>query len=164
MEDDIVIQPVGKKIKRRTIVRFFVNFFVYVLIVVGLVFGLPRGLSWALNTPYPMAAITSGSMWPALKEGSLVFIQGVSKDALKIGDIVVYRNGATGSFVIHRVVELGEDTMTTKGDANFTRDAPVAYRDLVGRSVTVGGKPFSIPYLGSVTVFASNLKHERTGN
>ena len=41
------------------------------------------GLSWYLDTPYPMAAITSGSMWPVLKEGSLVFIKSVKKKKLK---------------------------------------------------------------------------------
>ena len=49
----------------------------YVVIVGGTVVGLPKALSWYLETPYPMAAITSGSMWPVLKEGDIVFVQGV---------------------------------------------------------------------------------------
>ena len=53
-----------------------------------IIFGLPKFLSWSLDTPYPLASITSGSMWPALHEGDLVFIEGVEKDELKVGDIV----------------------------------------------------------------------------
>ena len=53
------------------------DFILYVVILATILFGVPRFLSWYLETPYPIAAITSGSMWPALKEGDLVFIEGV---------------------------------------------------------------------------------------
>lgn len=135
------------------------NVAIYFVIIFGIVFGLPRFLSWALHTQYPMAAITSGSMWPALKEGDLVFVQGIPKEDIKVGDIIVYRNTG-GGFTIHRVVKLSESKITTKGDANFGEDAPVSYSDVVGRTFNIGSKPLSIPYLGSITVFASNLKND----
>ncbi len=139
--------------------RKAINFLIYVLIFGGVVFGLPRALSSALNTPYPMAAITSGSMWSALKEGDLVLIQGVPKDEIRVGDIVVYRNGTGGGFTIHRVVRLEEETLVTKGDANFSEDAPVRYESLVGKNLTFFGRPVRLPYLGSITMIATNLRN-----
>jgi signal peptidase I len=190
------------------------------MVSVGVIFGLPKFLSWALNTDFPMAAITSGSMWPSLKEGDLVFIQGLEdgeKDSWRMefngiqipamvfsikdekrnleetlvsenlelrdsslipsfaislkkeaksyknintGDIVVYRNRSNNTFTIHRVIKLNEDSFVTKGDANFQEDAPARYEDLIGRALTLFSKPVHIPYLGSITVFANNLKEK----
>jgi len=132
---------------------------VTIAMVLAIVIGVPKLLSWGLHTSFPMAAITSGSMWPDLKIGDLVFIQGIAKEQIKIGDIIVFRNEENNTFTIHRVVKLGTDTLTTKGDANFKEDIPVQYSAVVGRTLNlVKNKPFHLPYLGSVTVFASNLR------
>jgi signal peptidase len=137
---------------------------IYLVILVVLVYGVPKGLAYVLKTPYPMASITSGSMWPALKTGDMVFIQGVhSKEELKVGDIVVYRNPSESSefgrsFTIHRVVKLGADTLTTQGDANNVEDPPVSYEELIGKAVTFRDKPFRIPYLGYVSILINKGK------
>ena len=139
-----------------------INFFIYVLIIGMVIFGLPKFLSWKLDTPYPMAAITSGSMWPALKEGDLVFIEGMRKpkEELSVGDVVVYRNRGGGTFTIHRVTELKERVLVTKGDANFEADAPVSYDDVIGRTLTLKGHFIRLPHLGSITVIASNFNQK----
>lgn len=153
--------------KKKSFLKAFLDFMVYVVIVGVIVFGLPRFLVWKLGTNYPMAAITSGSMWPVLKTGDLVFIQGV-KDRSEIseGNIIVFQNRVNNTLTIHRVIKLGETKITTKGDANFTEDAPVDYADVIGKALTWGkGVPVRIPYLGSVTVFANEfLKKGKTNN
>ena len=140
---------------KKAIVRSTINIVTYIVIVGVVVVGLPKFLSWSLSTPYPMAAITSGSMWPVLKEGDLVFIQGVSRSELKVGDIIVYRNADGAGFTIHRITKLKEDTLITKGDANFMDDSPVKYENVVGRSYQIFGKYARLPYLGFVTVYAT---------
>ena len=137
----------------KKIAKISLDIGIYAAIAVGLVWGLPKVLSRVLGTPYPMATITSGSMWPVLKEGDLILIQAVPKQALRAGDIVVWRNPQ--GFTIHRVVELGSETFITKGDANFTDDAPVRYADLIGRTVAIGGQPVRIPYIGFISITAS---------
>lgn len=140
-------------------IKILINLSIYAAIVSAVVYGLPRFLSWSLKTPYPMAAITSGSMWPSLKEGDLVFIKGsLKKEDLKVSDIVVYRNDKGGSFTIHRIVKLSENDFTTKGDANFQEDNPIPYDRLIGRALALSKKPMRLPYLGSITVMANNLK------
>ena len=37
-------------------------------------------------------------------------------------------------------------------------DAPVKYENVVGRTLYLLNRPVHIPYLGSITVYASNLK------
>ena len=70
--------------------KILLDIFIYVGIVALIFWGLPVGLSKWLDAPYPMASITSGSMWPVLKEGDLILIKGVkSKEELSVGDIVV---------------------------------------------------------------------------
>lgn len=143
--------------KRAT--RFIINFVIYLAIVGGLIFGLPRFLTWALDTPYPMAAITSGSMWPVLNEGDLVFIQGgVRLEELKTGDIVVWRGSEGRGFTIHRIAKINGSEITTKGDANFNDDEPIGYDQIIGRTLSFRGSLVRIPYLGSITVLASNWK------
>lgn len=134
------------------------NIAIYLVIIFGIIFGIPRFLTWKLHTTYPMAAITSGSMWPVLKEGDLVFIEGITREDIKIGDIIVFQNRTNNTLTIHRVVKLGEEKFTTKGDANFSEDMPALYDDVIGRTYNIGGKPLRIPYLGSVTMFASSVR------
>ena len=137
----------------RYIGKLALNIGIYAVIVVGMLYGLPRFLSWYLDTPYPMAAITSGSMWPVLNEGDLVFIEGVAREQLQVGNIVVWRN--ENGFTIHRVVKLEIDTLITKGDANFSEDEPVKYADVVGRVHQFLGRDARLPYFGMITVYAS---------
>lgn len=146
--------------KKNRLKSFLWNFFFYVIFVGGIVFGLPKFLVWSLGTEYPMAAITSGSMWPALKEGDLVFIRGVKEiSEIKVGDIIVFSNETSNSLTIHRIISIKEGVITTKGDANKTDDNPISFDKVVGRTLTFrGDKPFRVPHLGSVTVFASKLR------
>jgi len=146
-----------KKIKKKgSFGKFVINALVYILIVGGITVGVPRFLSWSLDTPYPMATITSGSMWPVLKEGDLVFIKGIhDKSDIHLDDVIVFRNKENNTFTIHRVVALGEKNLTTQGDANFSKDAPVPYEDVVGSAVTMFGQYVRIPRVGFITVYAS---------
>jgi signal peptidase len=155
--DEIIEKP-KKKLWRRIL-----GWVIYLAILVALVWGTPKALSKYLDTDFPIAAITSGSMWPTLKTGDMVLIRGVhGKNDIKIGDVVVYKNPSTSSgqaeFTIHRVVKMTDTKFTTKGDANDVEDTPVGYDKLVGRTVTVGGNPLRIPYLGNISIMLNGSK------
>lgn len=141
----------------RRVYRFVFHALCYVLIVGGLIFGLPRFLSWSLATPYPLAAITSGSMWPVLDEGDLVFIRGGLKfEELKVGDVIVWRDQGGPGFTIHRIHHFAGSEIITKGDANFNPDPAITYNQVVGRALSWRGRLVHLPYLGSITVLANN--------
>ncbi|MCH8346291.1 MAG: signal peptidase I, partial [Chloroflexi bacterium] len=120
---------------------------IYLGIIVAAIILGPTVLGWALDTDHPMATISSGSMWPALKEGDVVLLRGVdSVDDVKVGDIVAFRH--EGGLAIHRIVSIEGEQITTKGDANTREDEPIAFDDVIGRAVEVGGRLARVPYLG----------------
>jgi len=141
----------------KKIIKSIIEWIIYILIFVAIVYGTPKILAKVLDTPYPIAAITSSSMWPVLKVGDLVFIKGVSeRSQINLGEIVVYNNNPSASsgqagFTIHRLVKLDEETFITKGDANNVDDQPVKYQELIGKTVNLKGQPLRIPYLGKLS-------------
>lgn len=135
----------------------------YAAIILLLAAATPKALGYALRTEYPIASITSGSMWPALKKGDMVFIEAAERGRLVVGDIVVYRNSVTPEdkdtgFVIHRIVKVDGDIFETKGDANDVSDDPIGYEEIVGKTVIWNGKPLKIPKLGNLTIWISEMK------
>ena len=104
-----------------------------------------------------MASITSGSMWPELKKGDLILIKGInSKEEINMGDIIIYTN--VKGFTIHRVIEMNEDSLVTKGDANNVKDSPIKYEEVVGKTLTINDKPFRIPFLGTIGLIVNKNK------
>ncbi len=84
--------------------------------------------------------VTSGSMEPELKTGSLVMTRPVEPQEVVVGDIIVFSpNGVTlgETWVIHRVIGIEEASplyFKTKGDANDNPDPfKVPAWNLVGR-------------------------------
>ena len=134
-----------------------IGWIIYLAVLAALVWGTPKALTYFLHTNFPMASITSGSMWPALKTGDMVLIKGIkSKDDFAVGDIVVYKNPM--GFTIHRVIKKNEKTIITKGDANNVSDSPVSYSEIVGKAVNFRGGPFRIPYLGEISIWLNKNK------
>lgn len=85
---------------------------------------------------YGAAVVLSGSMEPEFSKGDLIFV----KETLNYdkNDIVVFQDGNT--LVVHRIIEMDEETVTTKGDANNTADDPIT-KDLIKGEV-IGCVPF----------------------
>ena len=131
-----------------------IEWVVYFIIIILIAYGTPIVLTKVLNTEYPIASITSSSMWPAMKKNDIVLIKGIEKkEDIQVGDIIVYRNPK--GFTIHRVVELKEETLITRGDANNVNDKPIKYKEVVGKAVEWSGKPFRIPHLGKISALVS---------
>jgi signal peptidase I len=120
----------------------------YLGIIAVLAIYTPKLLSKYLHTPYPMAAVTSNSMWPTLKAGDLVLMRGISGGEAKVGQIVIYQNEK--GFTIHRLIEKKDGKLITKGDANNISDPPILESEIVGRAVYFGDKPLRVPKLGKL--------------
>ena len=121
----------------------------YVAFVAAAIYFTPKILAKALHTQYPLATITSGSMWPVLKTDDLIVMRGISGSEAKIGQIIVYQNTAQG-FTIHRLIRKEEGMLVTKGDANEAEDPPISEQDVIGRALYIGNNPVRIPYLGAI--------------
>lgn len=87
--------------------------------------------------PMPMgvgaAVVLSGSMEPTLQVNDVIVV--TAGDSYAPGDVVVYQSGSM--LVVHRVLEVEEDTLITQGDANQVPDEPVALSAVKGKVVAV---------------------------
>lgn len=124
----------------------------YLAFVVLAVIYVPKIMSKVLKTPYPMATITSGSMWPVLKTNDLILMKGASGSDVKVGQIIIFKNSQ--GFTIHRLIRKEKTKLVTKGDANDVEDTPIDPSAVVGRVVYVGKNPVRVPLIG---VIAKNL-------
>ncbi|MFB6130155.1 MAG: signal peptidase I [Salinigranum sp.] len=101
--------------------------------------------------PIRLSYVTSGSMTPLLHpgDGYLLYTWGTAR----VGDVVTYRSQVHGGYVTHRVVGRTDEGFLTRGDANPSTDQaggepPVPRSEIVGRVLTVGGRPLVLPALG----------------
>ncbi len=141
-----VTQPARRPTQRLASV---LSFLLYVGFIAGAIYYIPQILSWALDTPYPMASVSSQSMWPTLKKGDLIFLRGVDKpEDLQIGDIIAFQHEK--GITVHRVLEIDGDVITTQGDANSVADEPIRFDQVVGRVLTIGGRLIKMPHVGSI--------------
>ncbi|PSN84583.1 signal peptidase I [Candidatus Marsarchaeota G2 archaeon ECH_B_SAG-F08] len=146
--------------KERNIRNREVFYFVLGIVLALLaVFGLGR----VLHTNVPLAAVTSGSMTPAIKEGDLLVISGVNPNTLKIGNIIVYCStdpALKDCLIVHRIVYITRVNgqivgFVTKGDNNYVTDnqagleppSGIPPQDVVGKVI------FVIPLVGFLVIF-----------
>ncbi len=126
-----------------TTVKSIWNTFTWALVIcVAILAFLLAGIRLIGFTPY---TVLSGSMEPAFQVGSLIYVEKVSPDDIKVGDPITFVLNEDLVVATHRVVEVDSENQSfvTKGDANDSADgSPVLYKNLVGKAV------FSIPYLG----------------
>jgi len=97
------------------------------------------------TTGSPLAVVASWSMDPTLHVGDIVVIRKLSN--YNIGDIVLYHNicGADQKIIVHRIINIVDNTYVLKGDANpFEDSCKPGEKEIFGRVEIV------VPYLGSL--------------
>lgn len=99
--------------------------------------------------------VASGSMEPALKTGSLIFIKPANE--YKTGDVITFTSSSNiNQTITHRIISSenkdGQTYFTTKGDANNSQDLDQVHQDRI-----LGKYIFKIPYIGYVISFVRTL-------
>jgi signal peptidase len=95
-------------------------------------------------------------MEPTLHAGDLAVAR--TDREVAVGDAVLYRDELLGVDVLHRIVRRDGDAFVLRGDANDFLDATRPTRAEVG-----GELWFSVPYAGSVIVWARQPLHAAIG-
>lgn len=90
-----------------------------------------RGNVLPMPFGFGTAIVLSGSMEPALSVDDLIIV--MQHNDYQIGDVVVYQSG--NSLVVHRIVAMEGNTVTTQGDANNAPDSPVDLALVKGKVV-----------------------------
>lgn len=125
-----------KKLLNSPIIRYLVLIILAVMIGVN-VFALNAAKLTGNAVPMPFgygaSAVLSGSMEPAISVGDLLLIR--EETNYKVGDIVVYQSGTTP--IVHRIVSISDETVTTRGDANNANDAPFPITAIKGKVIAV---------------------------
>lgn len=94
------------------------------------------GNSLPMPFGYGIAVVLSGSMEPTIMLDDVIVVK--AQDSYGEGDVVVYQSGSM--LVVHRIIEVGPDTVVTQGDANNTPDSPIRKEMIKGEVIaTVGG-------------------------
>ncbi len=106
------------------------------------------GNALAMPFGYGITVVLSGSMQPELSVNDIVVIQ--AQDSYTVGDIVVYQDG--DSLVIHRIVSIHGDEITTQGDANNVADSPISLKDVKGKKIA------KVSHLGVVVRFLKSSR------
>ena len=118
---------------------------VFVSLVVGLNLYSWNAKSLMGNAlPKPMgygAAVTlTGSMEPTIMPDDLIIV--AEQEAYELDDIVVYQSGSI--LVVHRIISIDGQSVTTQGDANPVADEPMDVSLIKGKVIAI------VPVLGNV--------------
>jgi len=123
---------------------------IYVIIGFLVAVAINEGLKPMLHTDTPVVAVFSESMVPNLQKGDLIIVEGAG--FYNVGEIVIYSAPVYKYPIIHRIIELREGGVITKGDNNASPDPWVTPQSSIhGKTV------LRIPLLGWVKVLAYEL-------
>ena len=119
---------------------------------------------------YGVAVILSGSMEPTLEIDDLIIVE--KKETYHKNDIVVFQR--KNELIVHRIIEINNNEVITKGDANTAHDTIISIKDIKGkvnkRIPNVGiiinfiKSPLGILIIISITIFVytySSLKEQK---
>lgn len=96
----------------------------------------------AVTSGYRPYVVLSGSMEPEIRTGSICLIDtNAPYEALAVGDVIAFTNGRIS--VTHRVVEIRDKLIQTKGDAN---ESPDHY--FISEENYLGKEVLSVPFVG----------------
>jgi signal peptidase I len=113
-------------------------------------------------SPISINIVVGHSMYPSLKQGDLVIGASTSLDKYKTGDIVIYCRTANYC-IIHRVLNMSDGTVITKGDFNPIPDPPVSSNDVKYKVILSVPAPLWITLLFAVSALSYlNVKNLRS--
>jgi signal peptidase len=126
----------------------------YHVIVTGYLLFIALVIIFSIDIFSPLHSFTnkSDSMNPVIDRGSITIVKEYPK--YEIGDAISYYSKIDGEeeIITHRVVDIGGNVYTTKGDNNAVAD-----RELVRPRLVIGKVIRVIPCVGHVITFAKSL-------
>ena len=95
---------------------------------------------------YTYFAVASGSMSPTIETNDIIIVK--INAAYKKNDIITYKS--KNDYITHRVTNIFEKTINTKGDFNNTEDNTVNKEDVLGKVVLIIPSKVVVRILGIV--------------
>lgn len=82
---------------------------------------------------FTMFEIVSGSMEPTLNINDIILVKDTT--GIKNGDIITYIDNR--DFITHRVIDIEDNILTTKGDSNNSNDVRIDKSKVIGKVVLI---------------------------
>jgi len=117
---------------------------ILILIVIYLIV-----LIFVFNNSY---AMFSNSMVPTINQGDLAFYEKVPYEQLKVNDIIIFNAPQRKHPLLHRIYNITNDGIITKGDNN-----PVPNSWIITSDEIVGKVTFWVPLIGYVFITSSSI-------
>jgi signal peptidase I len=121
---------------------------IYLFLGFVVAYGVNGALSFALQTSTPVVAVFSDSMVPTFYKGDMIIVVGV--EDVKVGDIVVFDSPDKRYPIIHRVDQIKDGGIVSRGDNNPATDegrwGVIPFSKIYGKAV------LKIPLLGWVKI------------
>lgn len=89
---------------------------IYVILGFAIAIAVNTGLGMAFQTDTPVVVVFSDSMVPTLLRGDMIFVYGTHD--VKVGDIIVFDSPSFNYPIIHRIYNMTDGKIRTKGDNN----------------------------------------------
>lgn len=118
------------KVLLNTIVYTLIIFLTIYLLIVGYHKMIKKTNLVSINDYY-IFQIVSGSMEDDYHIGDVIVAK--EQDEYKIGDVITYEY--EGSYITHRVHEVKDNMIITKGDANVSLDDAINKNDIIGKVI-----------------------------
>lgn len=131
-----------KKIK-----KIFFSFFLLVSLTYLFVVISPKVFKGFYPFGIKTAIVLTGSMEPTLEINDFVIMKRPKE--IKVNDIIAYKDNDNKYEILHRVIKINNEEITTKGDANNTLDKPINSSQVTGVYI------FKIKYIGKIISFIS---------
>ena len=123
---------------------------------------------------YAVFQVATGSMSGEMEVKDIIIARVLNEDKkqeLKVDDIVVFQEA--DNLITHRIIEIEEDKIITKGDSNNTEDAPIKRENVIAKvvktvhKIAIWEKVFTTPevYISiivTVTLFGVTFAYSKT--
>lgn len=124
----------------KQIIRLLLDFII-VLLSIFIIFKIIGTVNNKNGYPeyfgYTYFEIVSGSMEDAIQIKDYVIVK-IDKNDLEKDDIISFKY--EGVIVTHRIIDINNDEILTKGDNNNIEDHPITYEDVIGKVVYIDKK------------------------
>ena len=115
---------------------------IMLIVIISIVFGLTI-YTWNAKSlkgdvfPMPFkigyGVVLTGSMNPTITEDDLIVVKRTND--YQVDDIVVYQSN--GQLIVHKIIKVEGEMITTKGDANNTPDEPINVKQIKGEVIKI---------------------------
>lgn len=117
---------------------------------------LSGALYYSIKSNVRIFFVVTGSMEPLISVNSLIISKNFQGGDIRVGTVVVFNDKENGRITSHRVNEVTQEGLITKGDANNFKDRYVVKQeDVLGQ--VIGVIPFTTIWLSALQLVFSIL-------